>query len=612
MSRIRSVSIGARLGLAFAAVCLGCALVALVGVRGVSGLNADTTKVEDGGRALKLLGNVAEDVALNSAGTTRHLYVLDGDLKGQDEVAKELADRAGDTSKALAELATLHPDDRALLAQLDRARAPFDAAVKRALALSREETVRNAANRDGSRDHYLSVVQPADEKLDAAIDKVATKFERDMADQVAEAEATATSTKRTVLIAGLLAVLAGAALAFLITRTVTQPVRSVLETLASLRDRDVTELSGGLGAMAQGDLTVEVVSATEPIDDPAGDEMGRVSRAVDAIRDKVTESVEAYNGSRAGIRDIVAAVGASSQTLSAASQQMATTSEEAGKAVGEIAAAVGEVATGAERQVRVVESARAATEEVSTAVQQSAASAQESASAASETRGIAQEGVSAAESATEVMRSVRESSDAVAAAIETLASKSEQIGGIVSTITGIAEQTNLLALNAAIEAARAGEQGRGFAVVAEEVRKLAEESQGAAGQIAGLIGEIQSETHNAVEVARHGAQRTEDGAVTVDQTRDAFLRIGASVDGMAAQADQIAAAVQQIAVNAERVANEIGEVAGVAEQSSASAEQVSASTQQTSASTQQIAASAQELATTAAELDRLVGQFKIA
>jgi methyl-accepting chemotaxis protein len=72
-------------------------------------------------------------------------------------------------------------------------------------------------------------------------------------------------------------------------------------------------------------------------------------------------------------------------------------SEEAGKAVGEIAAAVSDVAQGAERQVRVVQSAREATDEVSVAVQQSAASAQETAQAAEETRVVAREGVRAAE-----------------------------------------------------------------------------------------------------------------------------------------------------------------------------------------------------------------------
>jgi methyl-accepting chemotaxis protein len=206
---------------------------------------------------------------------------------------------------------------------------------------------------------------------------------------------------------------------------------------------------------------------------------------------------------------------------------------------------------------------------------------------------------------------VRDSSDEVSTAIRDLAEKSEQIGQIVETITGIAEQTNLLALNAAIEAARAGEQGRGFAVVAEEVRKLAEEAQSAAQEISQLIGAIQGQTHRAVEIVEDGVRRTQDGAAVVEQTREAFQKIDASVENMTARVEQIAAVSQQIAAGADSMQSHIAEVAAVAQQSSASTEEVSASTEETSASGQQIAASAQELSGNAEALNQLIARFKL-
>jgi methyl-accepting chemotaxis protein len=209
------------------------------------------------------------------------------------------------------------------------------------------------------------------------------------------------------------------------------------------------------------------------------------------------------------------------------------------------------------------------------------------------------------------MEAVRDSSNAVTAAIQALGAKSEQIGGIVATITGIAEQTNLLALNAAIEAARAGEQGRGFAVVAEEVRKLAEESQTAAASISGLIGEIQGETQRAVAVVEDGAKRTEDGVAVVDETKDAFAQISASVGDVTTRVEEIAHTIEAMASSSEQIQAEISAVAAVAESSSAATQQVSASTQETSASTDQIHLSARKLAETADELEQVVTRFTL-
>lgn len=52
----------------------------------------------------------------------------------------------------------------------------------------------------------------------------------------------------------------------------------------------------------------------------------------------------------------------------------------------------------------------------------------------------------------------------------------KKISIIAENIRDIAKKTKILSLNATIEAAKAGEQGRGFSVVAKEVRNLAEQS----------------------------------------------------------------------------------------------------------------------------------------
>ncbi len=409
-----------------------------------------------------------------------------------------------------------------------------------------------------------------------------------------------------------IAVLFGLGIAFLVSHSIKSAVDAVLDRLTSLRDKCATNLKAGIEALANGDLTFPVQAVTKPIESPSKDELGQVADAVNGVRDRFEAGIDAYNQTRANLSQIVGQVSGSAGQVSAASQEMASTSEESGKATGEIANAVGGIAQGAERQVNAVAEAKRAAEEVARAVNEAAENASATAQVAHQAREAAEQGVGAAERANEAMRAVRDSSSTVSGTIRELASKSEQIGTIVQTITGIAEQTNLLALNAAIEAARAGEQGRGFAVVAEEVRKLAEDSQHAAQEISELIGAIQTETNRAVQVVEDGAKRTQDGASVVEQTREAFLEIGSSVQDMTGRIEQIAAASEQIAASAQSMQDSIAEVASVAEESSASTEEVSASTEETSASAEQISASAQELAGNAEQLNQLMAQFKIA
>jgi methyl-accepting chemotaxis protein len=540
----------------------------------------------------------------------RHMYVAlhASDLKDRADAIGESLDTLQESTDGYREFSrsAVSPKLRAMglaqaaiMVRIKAARVPVLDAIK--------------AGRPVTADQLRAVEEKVD-AADEANDTLVTA-EQKVVDGIEErAAATETSARRLILALVLLALIAASAIAFFVVRGIMRGVRQVLVAAEGIAEGDldqhvdvaskdeIGQMGAAFGRMveylhdsagvaarvADGDLTVEVTPRSPR--DVLGNAFARMI---------------------AQLRELAGKLSGSAQSLSAASQQMATTSEEAGRAVGEIAAAVGEVARGADRQVRAVEQAKLATEEVASASELSATNAQETAQAAVAAREVADSGAGAVAQASEAMSAVRDSSVQATEAIRALGAKSEQIGGIVATITGIAEQTNLLALNAAIEAARAGEQGRGFAVVADEVRKLAEESRGAAASISGLVSEIQDETARTVSVVEDGARQTQDGVATVEQARESFLTLGASVHDMNVRVDQIAAAIQQIASSSQQVQADMVEVAAVAEQSSASSQQVSASTQQTSASTQQIAASARELARTADELERLVGQFTL-
>jgi methyl-accepting chemotaxis protein len=513
----------------------------------------------------------------------------------QATVQKQLSQYAGAglAPQETAQMATLRPAEAAFLRLRDRVRSLTQAGeVSSAITIN----VQSVAA-------FSTVI--------SSLGKLTTFNENEAAQASKGIDSTYSSSRTQTIVLLIITLLLGAGVAFLVSRSIKQTVDVVLDRVTSIRERCMTYLREGLEALAGGDLTRRYEPVTAPIENPAKDELGQVATAVNGLRDQIVASLEAYNQTAQSLGETIGQVAQTAGSVGSSSKEMASTSEETGRATGEIAHSVGDVAMGAERQVRMIEEARSAAEEVARAVAESAENASDTAAIAVQARQFAQEGVTAAEQANLVMVSVSESSVSTSQAMGGLADKSEQIGAIVNTITGIAEQTNLLALNAAIEAARAGEQGRGFAVVAEEVRKLAEESQRAAQEISGLIGAIQAETAKAVTVVEDGARRTQEGTAVVGQTREAFVKIGGSVDDITARIEQIAAVSAQIAASATSMQEHIGEAAAVAEQSSASTEQVSASTQETSASAQEIAASAQALSGNAEQLNALVAKFTL-
>ncbi|MBV9801742.1 MAG: MCP four helix bundle domain-containing protein [Solirubrobacterales bacterium] len=586
---------GVLVGLMVLSGVLGMIATSSSATKGAALYSNATTPIEQLESVETSLGNLDSDLLKSfsaASGATRYTQAFHSDAADLDQAFNAYRGSSlGGTELSTAE-------------QFGTLWAQYKAAAARVLGLVAQGQSR-AAN-----SLYFGKAAALNAQLDQTLGQLVKINDTQATADVQAINANSSFSTTITIVVLVLSVLIGSAIAYLVSRAIMRTVGDVLGRLSSLRDHCAADLKAAIEAMAAGDLTVPVQPVTLPIENPSNDELGQVAQAVNAMRDSFVVTIEAYNQTRVNLNDLVGKVSGSAGAVSAASEQMAATSEETGRATNEIAHAVSDVAQGAERQVQMVERTRRSAEEVSRAVSEAAENAQHTAEVASEAREVARQGVSAAEQATDAMRSVRESSAEVSDAIRALAEKSEQIGQIVQAITGIAEQTNLLALNAAIEAARAGEQGRGFAVVAEEVRKLAEESQHAAHEISGLIASIQSETGRAVEVVENGAQRTQDGAAVVEQTRAAFLRIGSAVEDMGDRIEQIAAVSQQIAASALLMQEGVGEIAAVAEQSSASTEEVSASTEETSASAQEISASAQELAGNAEALNQLVARFK--
>ena len=221
-----------------------------------------------------------------------------------------------------------------------------------------------------------------------------------------------------------------------------------------------------------------------------GDELGKLSRALSQMSEK--------------LKEVISTIYISSNHIAAASEQLSTTSQHLSQGASEQASSA---------------------EEISASMEQMVANIQNNTENAKQAELIALRSVDG-------IRKGYESTSYALSSMKRIAEK-------VSIIGDIAFQTNILALNAAVEAARAGEHGKGFAVVAAEVRKLAERSRLAAEEIDRI-------THDGVRIADEAGRLLSDIVPDIEKTARLVQEIAAASMEQNAGADQINSAIQQL------------------------------------------------------------------
>jgi len=280
----------------------------------------------------------------------------------------------------------------------------------------------------------------------------------------------------------------------------------------------VTNISGKLNEIANGDLTAKIELASE--NDVLGVSLLKMENS---------------------LSDMFAGIGTSANQVSIGSKQVATSSQalaqgatEQAASIRELSSSIAEIAEKTKTNAEIADN----TSKLSETIRENAE------------RGSRQMG--------EMMTAVDEINKA-----------SKSINNIIKTIDDIAFQTNILALNAAVEAARAGQHGKGFAVVAEEVRNLASKSAAAAKDTGNMI-------QNSIEKAELGTRIAGETATSLSEIVTGINDSAQMIAEIAKASEEQSLGISQINTGIDQVAQVVQHNSATAEESAAASDEMSA------------------------------------
>lgn len=490
---LNDIRIGVRLGLAFGAVLVITGLIAGIGVWRLGTLKAaadELATVEL--KRSKLSQQWTADINLNWVRTAAALNASDPALitalqKEMDATSKRISETQGSLTPLI-----LDAKGKELIAtigaQRELYRGPRADLMKKKLAGEDVAAALNTSLRPLA-DNYLQALQALENNMNERL-----------AQSQAETSRIAIVSQTILSIGALVSIILGLVLAWVATRSITQPLGQAVNCSQ---------------AIMKGDLGIA-------IDERGRDETAQLMHAMAAMRNNLSHIV-------GQVRDNAQGVSASSAEIANGNQDLSMRTET---------------------QASALEETSASMEELSATVSQNAENARQGNALALNASTIAIKGGNVVGQVVETMKGINESS--------------RKIADIISVIDGIAFQTNILALNAAVEAARAGDQGRGFAVVASEVRALASRSAAAAKEIKTLIhASVERVEQGTVLVDQAGATMNEV-VDAIQRVTGIMGQISSASSEQSSGVSQVGEAVQQMDHATQQNAALVEEIAAAA------------------------------------------------
>jgi methyl-accepting chemotaxis protein len=492
---LTDMKIGVRLGLGFGLVLLLLATLIAVGLVRLASIGDINERIigKDWvkGEATQTVNATTRD----NARRTMELFVANDKDKAATYQAIEANKKKIDGALATLDKLIYTPEGTALLTRIKESRAAYVASFSKVARLLAE------GKRDEATMAMTSETLPALDVLQEHVVAMADLQSKLVAASGAEARQNIESARNLMTGLGLVALLIGIGLAYVITRSITGPLQDavlVAQTVAS------------------GDLTSDIKVRTT-------DETGQL-----------LQSLKDMNES---LKEIVSRVRVGTDTIATASSQIAGGNLD--------------LSARTEEQASSLEETVASMEQLTSTVRQNADNARQANQLAASASGVARKGGEVVLQVVDTMNSINDSA--------------RKIVDIIGVIDGIAFQTNILALNAAVEAARAGEQGRGFAVVAAEVRNLAQRSATAAKEVKILIGDSVDKVDVGTKLVAQAGATMGEIVVSVQRVTDIMGEITAASEEQSAGIEQINQAMSQMDEVTQQNAALVEEAAAAAE-----------------------------------------------